>query len=108
MHELLIINMLSGPHTIDIRNAISSFCLSHDMAAISRMLTLGSYEEYTPPTVDPTKVGNDNDGNNLDPFGLYIDSIKAAIKQTSLAELAYNKSKEKLLGLLISVLVLSN
>lgn len=95
--------MQSGPHIIDIRNAISSFCLSHDMAAISRMLTLGTYEEYTPPTVDPTKIGNDNDGNNRDPFGLYIDSIKAAIKQTSLAELAYNKSKEKLLGLLISI-----
>ena len=100
--DLPIISLQSGPNIIEIRNSLINYCLTRDMARISKIFTTGKYDTPAVIIPDDLRLGTDAAGVNLDPHGLYLDSIKASIKHAANEEKEYTKEKERLLGVLLS------
>ena len=72
------------------------------MARISKIFSDGKYSISSTPALDPTRIGLDALGVDVDPHGLYLESFRAIVKHHALEEITYSKSKEKLLGILSS------
>ena len=78
------------------------------MSRISKMFTDGRYLNIPAPTLDPDRVGLAPTGELRDPHNLYIDhnlyieTLKENLKHHASEEISHNKSKEMLLGLLLS------
>ena len=101
--ELPVITISSRANIVEIRQSVINYCLQRDLGRISRALITGQYETPTPNVLDETKIGNDAAGAPLDPYDLYLESHKAAIKTSAIEERTYTQSKAKLLGILTSM-----
>ena len=66
------------------------------------MFTDGRHLNIPAPTLDPDRVGFAPTGELRDPHNLYIKTFKENLKHHASDEISYNKSKEKLLSLLLS------
>ena len=100
--DLPVITTGSGHNIIDIKNSLINYCLSHDMSRISKMFTDRRYLNIPAPTLDPDRVGLARTGELRDPHNLYIETFKENLRHHASEEISHNKSKEKLLGLLLS------
>ena len=72
------------------------------MARISKIFAAGIYDTPANIIPDPLRLGVDAAGADLEPHGLYLDSIKASIKHAVNQEKEYAKEKERLLDVLLS------
>ena len=66
------------------------------------MFTDGRYLNIPAPTPKPDRVGLAPTEELRDPHNLYIELFKENLKHRASEEISHNKSKEKLLGLLLS------
>ena len=93
-----LITMQSAVFNEDIKAGIISYCQRMDLSRIVKILSTGELEKKVVVQVDNTKLGDEED-----PYGLYRESVRDEVRQAAQDYRDYEKSKDKLLGILRSM-----
>ena len=93
-----LITMQSGVFIDDIKAGIISYCQRMDLSRIVKILSTGEFEKKVIVQVDNTKLGDTED-----PYGLYRESVGDKVRQAAQDYRDYEKSKDKLVGILRSM-----
>ena len=93
-----LITMQSGIFIEDIKASIISYCQRMDLSRIVKILSTGEFEKKVMIQVDDTKLGDKED-----PHGLYREFVRDEVRQAAQDSRDYEKSKDKLVGILRSM-----
>ena len=93
-----LITMQSGVFIDDIKAGIILYCQRTDLSRIVKILSTGEFEEKVIVQVDNTKLSDTED-----PYGLYSESVRDEVRQAAQDYRNYEKSKDKLVGILRSM-----
>ena len=89
-----LITMQSGVFIEDIKAGVISYCQCMDLSRIVKILSIGEYEKKV---IDNSKLSDEED-----PFGLYREFVSYEVRQAAQDFCDYEKSKDKLVGVLRS------
>ena len=93
-----LITMQSGVFIEDIKASIISYCQRMDLSRIVKILSTGEFEKKVIVQVDDSKFGDKED-----PYGLYREFVRDEVRQAAQDFRDYEKSKDKLVGILRSI-----
>jgi hypothetical protein len=95
--ELPTIDINSGGNISHIKNAIVAHC-QKELGTILMIFTEGRNQDKIVVTYDPTSLSKEND-----PLSINKARVISQVKQANIDNLAYDKSKPKLHGILTSM-----